>query len=239
MHKVVGLRSPWIALAFLFLAACGRTPQEPTAIVEIAPPIKKREIIVIDPGHGGKDCGSANKAAGYEEKSLTLETALKTRDYLEEMGYTVWMTRTHDEYIPLSQRAQLANEQQADVFVSIHFNHCPSREAHGLEVFIYKEKPTSSARIQESQILAEQVGSHVAKYTGMHSRGTKLGNLAVVRETKMPAILVEGGFLSNPAEREKIKDPRHRANIAWGIAKGVDHYLCLKARDKWCTLGKK
>jgi N-acetylmuramoyl-L-alanine amidase len=225
------LKVLWFFIVLLIVSSCMR-PQEEMALIEHrAPSIpKKEEVIVIDAGHGGKDCGSANKSSGYEEKSLTLETALKTKEFLEEMGYTVIMTRENDEYIPLKKRAEIANEKNANLFVSIHYNHCPSREANGIEVFVYKEKTPHSNRIQESHHLAEQVSTHIVKYTGLHCRGTKLGNLAVVRETKMPAILVEGGFLSNPSEREKIKDPRHRANLAWGIARGIDHYFSLKKK---------
>jgi N-acetylmuramoyl-L-alanine amidase len=223
------LTTLWFIAIVVTVSSCMRPQQEISIIEERSPLPKKEELIVIDAGHGGKDCGSANKSAGYEEKSLTLETALKTKEFLEEMGYTVILTRESDDYVPLKKRAEIANSKGADLFVSIHYNHCPSREAHGIEVFVYKEK-THSHRIQESHHLAEQVSTHVVKYTGLHSRGTKLGNLAVVRETKMPAILIEGGFLSNPTEREKIKDPRYRSNLAWGIARGVDHYLCLKKK---------
>ena len=228
MHSY--LKAFWFIALVVIASSCMRPSEEMALIEQRAPLPKKEELIVIDAGHGGKDCGSANKSSGYEEKSLTLETALKTKEFLEEMGYTVLLTRENDEYIPLKKRAEIANSKGADLFVSIHYNHCPSREAHGIEVFVYKEKTPHSHRIQESHRLAEQVSTHVVKYTGLHSRGTKLGNLAVVRETKMPAILVEGGFLSNPTEREKIKDPRYRANLAWGIARGVDHYFFLKKK---------
>lgn len=226
------MKARGLYLLLLFLASSCARPQPETTMIEQRIPVKKSEVVVIDPGHGGKDSGSANKTSGYEEKSLTLETAMKTKEFLEEIGYTVIMTRTSDEYIPLKRRAEIANESRADLFVSIHFNHCPSREAHGIEIFVYKEKTPHTHRIQDSHYAAEQLSTHVVKYTGMYTRGTKLGNLAVIRETKMPAVLIEGGFLSNPSEREKIKDPRHRANLAWGIAKGVDHYFSLKRAQK-------
>lgn len=215
-------------LLLLFLASCSRRiPDEVSTITgrgfkPVA--LLRDELIVIDAGHGGHDTGTMSKAHNYVEKQLALDTAIRVRQFLEELGYKTKMTRYNDSFVPLSDRAKLANDMQADLFVSVHYNHCPSREPHGIEIFTYKEH---SARTLESRKLAEQVSTHIVKYTGMHSRGVKQGNLAVVRETKMPAILVEAGFLSNPHEREKLKDPNHQRAIAWGIAKGVDHYLCL------------
>ena len=213
-------------LLLLFLASCARhIPSEVSTISGKTFPQKvplKHEMIVVDAGHGGHDTGTMSKTHNYVEKQLALATAIRVREYLEEMGYKTKMTRYNDSFVPLSERAKIANDLKADLFVSVHYNHCPSHEPHGIEIFTYKEQ---SPRIQESTKLAQQVSSHIVKYTGMHTRGVKQGNLAVVRETKMPAILVEAGFLSNPHEREKLKDPDHQRAIAWGIAKGIDHYL--------------
>ncbi|MFN0065750.1 MAG: N-acetylmuramoyl-L-alanine amidase [Chlamydiales bacterium] len=186
---------------------------------------QKEQLIVIDAGHGGRDTGSASKLEDYEEKTLTLETALRVNGFLKELGYKTILTRHNDTYVPLTTRSEIANSVKADLFVSIHYNYCPSREARGVEIFFYKEIPPRSKRVQESRMLGEQVSSHIVKYTGMHTRGLKEGNLAVIRETEMPAILIEAGFLSNPTERAKLKDPQHQKALAWGIAKGIDHYL--------------
>lgn len=206
-----------------------KLPEEVTSIQPFRPvPPKKNELIVIDAGHGGKDAGSASKYEGYEEKSLTLATAYFLRDFLQELGYKTVMTRQGDVFVSLSKRAEMANQLNADLFVSVHYNHCPSREVHGIEVFYYKESPPHSQRILASQTLGREISTQIVKYTGMHTRGVKPGNLAVVRETKMPAILVEAGFLSNPQEREKVKDPQNQRALAWAIAKGIDHYLAEK-----------
>ncbi len=214
------------ALLVLLCTACARhIPDQVARIGEgpFKPTIpQKPYTIVIDAGHGGKDTGSASQMHGYIEKELALSTAFKVQGYLQELGYKTVMTRKTDSYIPLSTRAEVANELKADLFVSIHYNYCPSHEPHGIEVFTYKDH---SERVQKSTTLAQQVSSHIVKYTGVHTRGVKQGNLAVVRETKMPAILVEAGFLSNPHEREKVKSSSHQKAIAWGIAKGIDHYL--------------
>ena len=214
-------------LLLLFLASCARHIPDAVSLIKEKPFKQMKlydELIVIDAGHGGHDTGTMSTSSNYVEKQLALDTALQLRHFLEEMGYKTKMTRTTDLFVPLSERAKFANEAKANLFVSVHYNHCPSHEPHGIDIFTYKDV---TPRIRESTKLAGQVSTHIVKYTGMHSRGVKQGNLAVVRETTMPAILVEAGFLSNPREREKLKDPSHRKAIAWGIAKGIDHYLGL------------
>ena len=224
-----------IVLALFVLASCARRIPDEVATIGFGGfrPVhpQRGELIVVDAGHGGHDTGSMSKAHAYVEKQLALDTARLLCGFLQELGYKTKMTRSNDLFVPLSKRAEIANAADADLFVSVHFNHCPSPEPHGIEIFTYKEKLPKSHRVIESTKLGEYVSNHIVKYTGVNSRGVKQGNLAVVRETKMPAILVEAGFLSNPREREKVKDPRHQKAIAWGIAKGVDHYLSMRA--KW------
>lgn len=184
---------------------------------------RKQGIVVIDAGHGGKDTGALSKSNGYEEKRLTLATALQVRAFLEEMGYETLLTREQDTFVSLSHRAEFANTHRAALFVSIHFNFAPNAEAEGVEVFYYKDE--SKKRLSDSKRLGEAVMARVVRHTGASRRAVKPGNLAVIRETTMPAVLVEGGFLSNPVEREKVKDIAYRKYLAWGIAKGIDHYL--------------
>ena len=186
----------------------------------------KPEVIIIDAGHGGKDAGASSKRYAYEEKQMTLETAFLVSDYLKKLGYKTLMTRKQDVFVPLDTRAEIANSIDADLFVSIHYNYSPSREAEGIEIFYYKEDKTNpSERIVQSKALGQEVLKKVVKNTGAESRGIKPGNLAVVRQTKMPAILVEAGFLSNPTELEKLKDPKYIQSLAKGIAHGIDQYL--------------
>lgn len=233
-------------LIFLFLAGltscrptrvCQIVDQEPIIITEKEPPvtpkvpppvpvIKKHETIVIDAGHGGKDTGALSEKEHYEEKQLTLTTARMLRNYLEELGYETVMTREYDAFVPLCTRAELANSLKATLFVSVHYNFCPSPEVEGIEVFYYKDdKNPTAPRLVQSKKLCETVLSRIVKHTGAVARGVKTANFAVIRETKMPAILIECGFLSNKEEREKIKDPKYLRYLAWGIARGVDQYL--------------
>lgn len=187
--------------------------------------------IVIDAGHGGKDTGTHNVKNGYQEKERTLRTARIVKNYLEEMGYRVTLTRSEDAFIPLNRRAEIANDAKAALFVSLHYNHADSREAHGVEIFYYKDdKNPFAPRILASKQVGEEILSRIKKHTGAHARGVKKANFAVLRETAMPAILIEGGFLSNPGEREKIKDESYLCYLGWAIARGIETYFESKTR---------
>ncbi len=215
-------------LLLLSLGACSHLemPTDDVAMPNVPKPTPKRELIIVDAGHGGKDAGTSNKKDRYEEKVLTLETAFLISDALKQLGYKTLLTRSNDIFLPLETRAEIANSVNADLFVSIHYNFSSSASAEGIEVYYYKEnKSPNSSRITQSKELAGEVLKKVIKNTGAESRGLKTENFAVIRETKMPAILIEGGFLSNPKERERLHDPRYLQELAGGIAHGVDQYL--------------
>ena len=197
-------------------------PYETSKIPEV---VDRPILIVIDPGHGGDDFGTRSLSKPkYHEKSLNLTTALILKDYLQKMGYQTVMTRSEDEFIALQKRAELANDNGANLFVSVHYNSAPAKKADGVEVFYYKSAE-NGPRSQESSKLASSVLAQVTRLTNAKSRGVKHGNFAVIRETRMPAILIEGGFLTNEEEMEKIKDPMYVKKIAWGIAQGIRDYF--------------
>lgn len=201
------------------------TPSYPPATV-------LNKLIVIDAGHGGEDRGTISLSnPPYQEKSLTLTTSRFVRDYLRGMGYQIQMTRSDDTFLPPLSRAVLANEVQPALFVSIHYNSAPNPEAHGIEVF-YHESEKNPKRSKTSKALAAMVLDRVIEETQAKSRGVKTGNFAVIRETAMPAILVEGGFLTNQEEMNLIKNPGYIKRIAWGIAKGIDHYIRTSSRTQ-------
>lgn len=195
--------------------------------INVRPPLlpKKSEVIVIDPGHGGDDFGThSNSKPRYQEKSLNLTTSMQLKGYLEQLGYQTIMTRKNDVFIELSKRAEFANEKKPTLFVSVHYNSAPSRDAEGVEVYYYQHDENKK-RVSDSKKLAQSVLKHVLGQTQAKSRGVKHGNFAVIRETQMPAILIEGGFLTNDEEMAKIKNPAYIKQLAWGIAKGIDAYL--------------
>lgn len=185
---------------------------------------KKKDLIVIDPGHGGEDAGTRSLTSPrYQEKSLNLSTANFLKEYLQKMGYLVKMTRNDDTFIPLTTRSLMANDYRSKLFVSVHYNAAASEQAEGIEVYYYQEG--DKTRSSSSKLLAESVLSQLIEKTGAKSRGVKHGNLSVIRETEMPAILVEGGFMTNKKEMDKIKDPSYIKQISYGIAVGIDQYL--------------
>ena len=228
----------FVILAFL-VAGCVQhgIPPEVTALHHLPPPPPiskiKKEIIILDAGHGGKDTGTTSKRDKYEEKSLTLETVLLVSEQLKKLGYKTILTRHEDIFVPLETRAHIANSVDADLFVSIHYNFSSSKEVEGIEVYYYKDtkKPTPN-RIVRSKELGLEVLRKAIVQTGARSRGVKQANFAVVRETKMPAILIEAGFLSNPKEREKLQDRKYLQGLAKGIAQGVDQYLSTHRKVK-------
>lgn len=183
------------------------------------------KTIMIDPGHGGKDQGThCSKEPAYEEKQLNLATAKLVQRYLQKLGYLVHMTRTDDSAIELQERAEMANKKHCDLFVSLHYNSAPNKQATGIEVYFFnsKENPT---RAKASEQLAEYILQAVVNKTQAKVRGVRKGNFAVIRETKMPAILIEGGFLTNETERDNILNNAYRKKIALGIVQGIEHYF--------------
>lgn len=180
--------------------------------------------IVIDAGHGGLNLGAHVRQPFCEEKRITLLTALYMRKYLNQLGYRVIMTRSTDAFVPLPRRVEIANKARADLFVSIHYNSSRSPSAQGVEVF-FSEDSDDRNRIASSRKLASSILTRVVRRTKAPSRGVKKANFLVIRETNMPSVLVEGGFISNPQERGFLKDPQYLEKIARGVVEGIDHYF--------------
>lgn len=206
------------------------------AIASVKPPLFNRPVlIVIDPGHGGNDVGTQSiSRPRYQEKSLNLVTANFVNHFLQEMGYRTAMTRCQDVFISLDKRAQFANNEEATLFVSIHYNSAPSAEAKGIEVYYYQSKE-DKWRTAKSKQLAHTILKHTIRQTHAPSRGVKHGNYAVIRETQMPAILIEGGFVTNDEEMQNLKDPNYLKKLAWGVAKGIDEYIKKNNRKQNST----
>lgn len=183
-----------------------------------------KPVIVIDPGHGGVDLGTKRRAPYCEEKRIALRCALLTRKYLDQLGYKVLLTRSFDVFLPLWRRVSLANKRHTSLFISIHFNASTNTTAHGVEVY-YCHRPKKKTCSMASKKLATKVISQIIQRTKARSRGVKNGNFYVIRETKIPAILVEGGFISNKNERVKLRQTSYLDKIAKGIANGIDRYF--------------
>jgi len=178
-------------------------------------------LIMVDPGHGGFDLGA--RMSSVNEKSLALSTSLLVRKYLKERGYRVIMSRMRDVFIPLATRAAVANKTRCHLFLSLHFNAAKNVTASGVEVFYYDSK--DKYRSGASKKLARHIQNHMVERTKARDRGVKGGNFHVIRETNMPAVLIEGGFITHDKERDLLKAESYREKIAMAITDGVDAYF--------------
>ena len=178
-------------------------------------------LVVLDPGHGGEAEGASY--GGVQEKDLNLAIAAQAAKLLEEAGVTVVLTRTDDRDVDLYDRSGLANDMNADLFVSVHCNaNVDHDDAAGIYTCAYGEG-TSGWRL--AQLLPQAMRSATgAGDFGMEERP----NLAVLRTSLMPAALVECGFMSTPSELELLVQPEYQAKLARGIADGVLAYLAQR-----------
>lgn len=180
-----------------------------------------KPLIILDPGHGGKDQGA--KVSHLEEKKLTLRTAYLTKKELELLGYQVVLTRARDTFLSLTSRVGVANAKASSLFVSIHYNSAKSPAAQGIEVYYYGS--VAGKRRQASLELARSIMGKMVHHTHAAARGVKKGNFQVIRETTMPAVLVEAGFLTNYEERTHLSSQVYLEKLAQGIAQGIDKYV--------------
>lgn len=180
--------------------------------------------IIIDAGHGGTDLGARGRFPYCEEKRICLQTARLVKQYLNQLGYRVVMTRNSDAFVSLHRRVEIAEQANAALFVSLHFNSSRNPTAQGMEIFFFDSKEHRS-RANSSRKLADAILGRVVRRTSATSRGVKKGNFYVIRETSIPAVLLEGGFISNPTERTFLKNRDYQEKIARGVADGVDHFM--------------
>ncbi len=181
--------------------------------------------IVVDPGHGGKDSGAVAVDTKTLEKDLNLEVASRLCSILKNKGYDVIMTRSRDEYIKLVDRASVSNDNNADLFLSIHFNSADNPSASGIEVLYASEK---NVKIKDTvqKNFAKCLQKSLVKETGANDRGIiNRPAIAVTSKTKTVAALVELGFISSPDDLNKIKDSDYIDLLVRGIANGVDDYV--------------
>ncbi len=204
--------------------------------------------VIIDPGHGGGDSGAV--AQGVVEKSLNLDVGLRVAQLLRARGVQVRLTREDDHFVPLEDRVRMANALPGAVFVSIHFNDASGNgqtvgRASGIETYYCERKLTpdtgwawaslfggkgsapgaQNRAIREGQNLADCIQGSLIAGTAATDRGIKERSLYVTHRVLGPAVLVEGGFVSNPAEAHRLGDPAYRQKIAESIAGGIVKYL--------------
>ena len=173
--------------------------------------------VCLDPGHGGSASGATYE--GYKEKNLTLPITLRVAELLKARGCNVVLTREGDKFVDLYRRSDIANAADADIFVSVHCNASASNRTYeGTFTYFY---PGS----EKGEKLAGMVQDAVIRSAGSVDRGLLSNNYVVLRETWMPAVLVETGFMSAHGELSKLVTPSYQEKLAQGIAKGIEAYL--------------
>ncbi|WP_175438250.1 N-acetylmuramoyl-L-alanine amidase [Fusibacter sp. 3D3] len=180
--------------------------------------IYKDMLIVLDAGHGGHDSGATGTQA--KEKDLALKATLLLENQLKSLGFKVYLTRSTDEYIGLYDRADIANDLNADLFVSIHINATTNSTASGVEVLY------ASDSMSGGKGLADLIQKQLVSTLGAKNRGiVKRPNLVVIRETKMPSVLCELGFISNPEEQDKMMTTAYLEKAAKAIVEGIKQFI--------------
>ncbi len=201
------------------------------------------ELVVIDAGHGGSDPGTGHRK--LREKTFTLDVARRLKQDLVQRGYRVMLTRNRDvrlartQAADLQRRVELANRVDADLFISIHFNSLPDNPSvSGIETYTLTPAGQSSTAMSQpdrtaypgnrqdhwNAVLGAMIHRKLLDELGAVDRGLKRARFAVLRPSECPTVLVEAGFLSNPAEARKISTPAYRQDIAEAIGEGIDDY---------------
>jgi len=194
-------------------------------------------MIVVDPGHGGIDPGAVS-AGGLLEKHIVLAIARELEELLNQAGMRTVLTRrgdydladnTHTHLLErkrqdLQRRVELAEDTNADLYVAIHANYFPSSIWYGAQTFYYEGK-------EESRRLAEAIQTELVRALGPNKRLARPGDFRALRDTSMPAALVEVGFLSNPREAALLGDPDYQSRVARAIFNGIIRYLSSQGRS--------
>ncbi len=190
--------------------------------------------VVIDAGHGGKDRGAAGH--GLVEKNLTLDVATRLADRLSRRGLQVVMSREDDTYMSLAERVRVGADQRLpSLFLSLHFNYASHSAASGLETYYFDlneeipadllgEFAADESAITESKRLAAMIQAALVRHTGAIDRGVKNRGFFVLRHARLPAVLIEGGFVTNRDEAALIAQPAYRQRLAEAIEEGLMEY---------------
>ena len=216
---------------------------EPAFRPGLIPDFPAVSTVVLDPGHGGKDTGARSP---YEyEKNFALDVARRVRNELQKSGVRVVLTRNSDSFVELADRAAVANRLKNSIFVSLHFNAADGNQAaNGFEIYCVTPRgapSTAYEQIRTRDMVGENGNEHDihsfalanAIYHAMHGRmelfdrGVKRARFAVIRLAGVPSVLIEGGFLTNPADARKVASKQWRDNYAAAISRGILEYKNL------------
>jgi N-acetylmuramoyl-L-alanine amidase len=239
----LGLLLMAVSFVWLQLTAVPRSARVET---EAPSPPAPFAVVVIDPGHGGQDSGTIK--TGMVEKELTLDIAQRLERLLQQRGLGTLLTRMDDSYVSLQDRAAIANEQPECVFVSIHFDEAGRPAATGIETFYaahpisfpervaswlpFLQRTSSEPPNVESQSLATFIQESLVAHTQAVNRGTRPQQFFVIANVRHPAILVEGGFLTNKEDVAKLANDEYREQMAVAISEGVVGYRDSLQQEK-------
>ncbi|MEQ2008078.1 MAG: N-acetylmuramoyl-L-alanine amidase [Limisphaerales bacterium] len=209
-------------------------------LLQVNRPIQRgRGVIVLDPGHGGADNGTKSTVANRFEKDYTLDWARRLKPLLEARGWKVVLTRTTDRAVELSERVFIAEQQQADMFISLHLNSAAAG-ASGLETYCLTPAGMAStltrnfpdpanivlpgnSQDQQNMHLAMRVHRSLLQGVGMPDRGVQRARfMAVLKTQQRPAVLIEGGYLSDRNESRQLDNPEYRQKLALAVAKALE-----------------
>jgi N-acetylmuramoyl-L-alanine amidase len=236
--KIFRVKNAMPCVGLVVLAGCltfiVAPDEETTAESRLAAALEgSLPTVVIDPGHGGKDEGA--RSHGLREKELSLALSLRLETLLKTVGFPTVLTRRDDTYVSLAERAAVANKIENAVFISIHFNHSRNSAATGVETFYATEKVAPEAAwswvgfftkpedgpTDNGEDLAGYIQTALVSRTDAENRGIKQRPLYVVRYTRCPAVLVEGGFLNNPLDARLLANGEYLDRLAKAITEGV------------------
>ena len=190
------------------------TPTSPIPLPDVS---DSQIVVAIDPGHGGRDPGAIG-IGGLQEAGIVLDIGIQVAQLLEEQGVRVILTRQDDREIDLEPRVQDANRANADLFVSIHANaiSLDRPDVNGIETYYYSDAGARLARV---------IHDAVVSLTGSRDRRVRFARFYVLRNTSMPAVLVETGFVTGEEDAARLNDPAFRTRMAEAIAAGILEYV--------------
>ena len=176
-------------------------------------PEQEKYTVVLDAGHGGEDGGTVEQTA--TEKEINLAVVLKMRELLENQGICVVLTREQDIFIKLEERVRVANGEKADLFVSIHCNYYEKDSSiYGLECYYCKGA-------EDGKYYAERILDTIEKSGEIVSRNAKPSGYYILKNTTVPAVLVETGYLSNYNERNQLISGEYQGKLAQELVEGI------------------
>lgn len=188
-----------------------------TLAVEIPEPSARGHVVAIDAGHGGREPGAIGPT-GLVEKDVVLDIALRVREMLVRSGVRVVMTREADVFVDLTDRPRMAKRQGATVFVSIHANSSTRPSSSGSETYYLTP---------QSRALAQMIQEELGRIPGLADRGIKTAGFLVLRDSDMPAVLVEVAYLSNRDEEARLRQSGFRQRLAEAVVRGIQRFLAV------------